>query len=125
MRANLTRFTSPRNLTPRWFPSYLLCTLLLFPFHLLPSSVHPTRFSFWFFSGFLAIFSLLSSNNSNALPDFPSVSSLASLPYLPCCHRTTTQPMLPAVIINEHEVQQKESSEFSTAEEKGPATCWK
>ena len=25
------------------------------------------------------------------LPDFPSVSSLASLPFLPCRHRTTTK----------------------------------
>ena len=46
----------------RWIPSYLLCTLLLFPLHLLPSPVHPTRFSFcFFFPGFLVIFSLLSS----------------------------------------------------------------
>ena len=38
-------------------------TLLLFPFHLLPSPVHPTGFSFCFFLCFLAIFTLLSSNN--------------------------------------------------------------
>ena len=49
----------------RRFPSYLLWTLLLFPFHFLPSPVHPTRFSFCIFPGFLAIFTLLSSNNSN------------------------------------------------------------
>ena len=49
----------------RRFPFYLFCTLLLFPFHLLPSPVHPTRFSFCFFPGFLAIFTLLSSNNNN------------------------------------------------------------
>ena len=49
----------------RWFPSYLLCDLLIFPFHLLPSRVHPTRFSFCFFPGFLAIFTLLSLNNNN------------------------------------------------------------
>ena len=51
----------------RRFPSYLLYTLLLFPFHLLPSPVHPTGFSFCFFPGFLAIFILLSWNNSNNL----------------------------------------------------------
>ena len=47
----------------RRFPSYLLCTLLLFPFHILPSPVHPIGFSFCFFPGLLAIFTLLSSNN--------------------------------------------------------------
>ena len=86
---------------------------LIFPFHILPSPVHPTGFSFCFFPGFLAIFILLSSNNSIpefpsvsfqtslpflycchrinivVIPDFPSVSSLASLPFLYCCHRTT------------------------------------
>jgi len=50
------RLTSKLNY--RRFPSYLLCTFLLFPFHLLPSPVHPTGFSFCFFSGFLAIFIL-------------------------------------------------------------------
>ena len=79
----------------RRFPSYLLCTLILFPFHLfptgfffyffpgflaiftllssntifplhlVPSPVHPTGFSFCFFPGFLAIFTLLSPNNNN------------------------------------------------------------
>ena len=53
------------NLIYRRFPSYLLCTLLLLPFHLLPSLVHPTGFSFCFFPGVLAIFTLLSSNNNN------------------------------------------------------------
>ena len=38
---------------------------VIFPFHLLLSPVHPTGFSFCFFPGFLAIFSLLSSNNNN------------------------------------------------------------
>ena len=46
------------------FPSYLLCTFLLFSFHLLPSPMHPIRFSFCFFPGFLAIFMLLSSNSN-------------------------------------------------------------
>ena len=50
----------------RRFPSYLLCTLLLFPSHLSPSPVHPTGFSFCFFTGFLAFFTLLSSNNNNS-----------------------------------------------------------
>ena len=49
----------------KWFSSYLLCTFLLFPFHLLPSPVHPTRFSFCVFPCFRAIFTLLSSNNNN------------------------------------------------------------
>ena len=40
-------------------------------------------------TGFLAIFTLFSSNN-DTLPDFPSVSSQAFLPFLPCCHRTKT-----------------------------------
>ena len=39
------------------------------------------------FSYFLFIFYL---PRIYLLPDFPSVSSLASLPFLPCCHRTTT-----------------------------------
>ena len=49
----------------RQFPSYLLCTPLLIPFHLLPSPVYPTGFSFCFFPGFVAIFTLLSSINNN------------------------------------------------------------
>ena len=48
----------------RRFPSYLLCTHLLFSFQLFPSQC--------------------------TLLDFPSISSLASLSFLPCCHRTTT-----------------------------------
>ena len=40
---------------------YLLCTLLLFIFHILPSPVHTTGFSFCFFPGFLAIIILFSS----------------------------------------------------------------
>ena len=39
----------------RRFPSYLLSTLLLFPFHLLPSPVHPIGFSSWFFPGYLVV----------------------------------------------------------------------
>ena len=57
---------------------------LAFPFHLLPSPVHPTGSSFCFFPGFLAIFILLPSNNKN-IPDFPSVCYLASLLFLSCC----------------------------------------
>ena len=38
----------------------------MFPFHLLPSPDHPTGFSFYFLSRFLAIFILLSSNNNNS-----------------------------------------------------------
>ena len=49
----------------RWFPSYLLCTFFLLNLNLLPSTVHPTRFSFCFFPGCLAIFTLLSSNDNN------------------------------------------------------------
>ena len=45
------------------YPSYLLCTSLLFTFHLLPSPVNPIGFPFCFFPGSLAIFTLLSSNN--------------------------------------------------------------
>ena len=51
----------------RRFSFYLLCTLLLFAFHLLPSPVHPTGFSFYFFPGFLAIFTLLSLNSNNLI----------------------------------------------------------
>ena len=46
----------------RRYPSNLPCTLLLFLFNLLPSPVHSTGFSLGFFRGFLAIFTLLSSN---------------------------------------------------------------
>ena len=42
----------------KWFPSILLCTHLIFPFHILPSPVYPTGFSFCFFPGFLTIFTL-------------------------------------------------------------------
>ena len=45
----------------RWFPSYLPCTLILFPFHLLPFAAHPTWFFFSFFPCFPAIFILLPS----------------------------------------------------------------
>ena len=51
----------------RPFPSYLLCTLLLFPIHLLLSPVHFTGFSFCFLPGFHAIFTLLSSNNNSII----------------------------------------------------------
>ena len=57
VRTNLTRVTSPPNSAPRRFPSYLLL-YFLFIFYL-PRCT---------------------------LPDFPSVSSPASLPVLPCCH---------------------------------------
>ena len=49
----------------RRFLFYLPCPFLLFPFHLLPSPVLPTGFSFCFFPDFLAIFTLLSSTNNN------------------------------------------------------------
>ena len=38
---------------------------LIFPFHLLPSPVHPTGFFFCFFPGFLVIYTLLSSKNNS------------------------------------------------------------
>ena len=63
--ANLARVTSPPNSTPRRFPSYLLFTILLY---FLSIFYHPR----W------------------TLLDFPSVFSLASLPFLYCCHRTTS-----------------------------------
>ena len=43
--------------------SRLTFSFALHSFHLLPSPVHFTRFAFCFFSGFHAIFNLLSSNN--------------------------------------------------------------
>ena len=57
------------NSTPRRFPSYLIFTLLLY---------------------FLFIFHL----PRCTLPDFLSKSPHTSLPYLSCCHRTTTSPFL-------------------------------
>ena len=51
----------------RRVPSYLLCTLLSFPIHLLVSPVHLTGFSFCFLPGFHAIFTLLSSNNNSII----------------------------------------------------------
>ena len=45
----------------RWFPSYLLCTFLLFPFYLLPSPVHPTGFSYCFFPDFITTTTKISS----------------------------------------------------------------
>ena len=70
----------------RRIPSYLLCTLLLYPFHLLPSPLHPTGFSFSFFLGFLAIFILLSSQQqscgrSGAVLALGFLSALAKLEY--------------------------------------------
>ena len=65
VRANLTRNSSPPNSTLRRFPSYLLLTFLLY---------------------FLLIFHL----PRCTLLNFPSVSSLTSLPFLSCCHRTAT-----------------------------------
>ena len=59
------RVISPPNWTPRRFPSYLLLTLLLY---------------------FLSIFYF----RRCTLPDFPSIFSLASLPFLPCCHWSIT-----------------------------------
>ena len=64
LRANLTRVTSPLN-----------------------SITDGSRLTFSvIFSYFLFIFYL----PRCTLPDFPSVSSLASLPFLPCCHLTTS-----------------------------------
>ena len=66
LRANLTRVTSHLISTLRQFPSSLLLSLLLyflFIFSLPP--IHPTRFSFCSFPGFLATFILLSPNNNN------------------------------------------------------------
>ena len=51
----------------RRFPSYILCTLLLLPFHLLPFPVYPTGYSFCLIPGFLAIFILLSSRQQQIL----------------------------------------------------------
>ena len=42
---------------------------LIFPFHILPSTVHHTGFFICFFPGFLAIFIMSSSNNSGAEAD--------------------------------------------------------
>ena len=55
----------------RRFLSYLLCPLLLLPFHLLPSLVHPTGFSFCFIPVALVIFSFFSSNNNNQIYQQP------------------------------------------------------
>ena len=63
-RANLTRITSPSNTNTGG-------SRLIF-------SVPFSHFSFIFYLP------------RCTLQDFPSVSSLASLPFLPCCHRTTT-----------------------------------
>ena len=59
---NFSRITSPSNSSPGRFPSYRLLILLLY---------------------FLFIFYL----PRCTLPDFPSVSSLASLPFLSCCQQ--------------------------------------
>ena len=63
---HLTRGILLPKSTPRRFPSYLLLTLLLY----------------------FLIFYL----PRCTLPDFSSVSSLTSLLFLSCCHRTTTTP---------------------------------
>ena len=53
-----TRLLDGFCLTFSWLFSYISFTFFIFP-------VHPTGFSFCFFSGFLAIFTLISSNNNN------------------------------------------------------------
>ena len=58
----------------RWFPSYLLCTLILLPF----------------------IFYL----PQCTLPDFTSVSSRASLPFLSCCHHNNKKCINGMPIVN-------------------------
>ena len=45
--------------------SMIVSLFFILLFHLLPSPVYPTGFSFGFFPGFLAIFILLLSNNNN------------------------------------------------------------
>ena len=45
----------------------LVLPSLIFPFHLLASPVLPTGFSFYIFSGFLAMFILFSFNNNNII----------------------------------------------------------
>ena len=64
---SLTWVTSFPNSTPRRLPCHLLFTLLLY-------------FLFFFY---ISRFSLL---------DFPSISYQASLPFVSCCHQTTTSP---------------------------------
>ena len=63
----LSRFTSPPNTTSYMkVPDLLsLHPSLTFPFHLLPSPVYPTGLPFYIFSGFLAVFTLLSSTVVN------------------------------------------------------------
>ena len=66
----------------RWFPSYLLCTLLLFPFHLLLFPVHPTGYSSCFFPGFLIMFAMLSSkNNKNKIVLQTAAKKFTTLPH--------------------------------------------
>ena len=66
-------FISPTNSTRRRFPSYILFTLLLFYFHLLPSPVHRTEFS--------------------------SFSSLAYLPFLSCYRHNNNKTTFSVLIL--------------------------
>ena len=54
--------------------------LLYFLFYQLPSPVHPTGFSFYIFSGFFAIFILLSSNNNELVFDQTESATLTNFP---------------------------------------------
>ena len=69
LKTYVYQFTA--NTTPRRFQSLPSPDpSLIFPFHPLPSSMHPSGFSFCFFPDFLAIFTLLLSyNNSWAWSD--------------------------------------------------------
>jgi len=78
-----------------WWITYLLADPCESQSHEgnLTSKLKYRRFSSFFsvpFSYFLFIFYL----RRFTLPDFPSVSSLASLPFSPCCHRTTATTSL-------------------------------
>ena len=69
------KINSPPNSTQRRFPSFLLLYIsffsYVFPFHFLPSPLHPTGFSFCFFPGtchsFLVVFEQQQYIHSDAL----------------------------------------------------------
>ena len=63
----LRKFCPKGQLTSKRFRLIFSVTFSYFFFQFLPSPLHPTGFSFWFFPGFLVICTLLQSNNNNIL----------------------------------------------------------
>ena len=104
MKKNIKRITPPPNPTSSRTVPVLLPLLhfsLVFPFHILPFSIHPSclpiSYFFFTFPGFLFLVILVPYSlfifhlPRFTLPDFSSISFQASLPFSSCCYQSATR----------------------------------